>query len=453
MQTLTAKRRIKRNLIVNKNILVILILECIFAIYRDKKKGVVIMEKEFEVLDLNDEIETLDLEQNDEIETLEQTNEIETLDQTNELETLEEFNNIETLDLENQIEFLDEETVTKDKKNLKRKKKKDKGKKKSFIKKAVDFFLMFTSSFFIFFINFALEIAYNVIIFIPFLFGKREFPNVRKDIEHLKKYPEVFMLMAMFTGSFVVIFNFVYPHSPFRVTKVPEQVEITKETEDDDSTKQDTTNSESADNNSNSSSSTSLYKKYQNADINDISITKLKKENSDTVAWLRVDQTNINYPVVQTSDNDYYIDHSFTKAYNKNGWVFGDYRNDWSTLKKNTIIYGHHLLNQAMFGSISKMFTADWQNNSNHLIVTKTESATQTWQIFSVYEIPTEIYYLANEFTTEEAYRGFVSTLQSRTIYNFNVDTSNTSNILTLSTCNDENTGRLVVHAALIQTQ
>lgn len=379
----------------------------------------------------------------------------------NKSELLDFNDEVESLESEKQIEFLDAEPEVTDKKKAKRREKSEKNQKKSLLKRAIDFFLLFTSSFFIFFINFALEISYNVIIFVPFLFGKREFPKVRRDIEHLKKYPEIFMLMAMFTGSFVVIFNFVYPHSPFRITKVPEQVEIIKENEKDDTVEQDTTSGEKTDtsNDKNTgtpnskSNSTSFYKSYQKSDINDISIAKLKKENPDTVAWLRVDQTNINYPVVQTSDNDYYIDHSFTKAYNKNGWIFGDYRNDWSSLKKNTIIYGHHLLNQAMFGSVSKLFTEDWQNNSNHLIVTKTATATQTWQIFSVYEIPTELYYLANEFTTEEAYRGFVSTLQSRTVYNFNVDTSNTSHILTLSTCNDENTGRLVVHAALIQTQ
>ena len=54
---------------------------------------------------------------------------------------------------------------------------------------------------------------------------------------------------------------------------------------------------------------------------------KLKQENSDTVAWLKVENTNIEIPVVQAKDNSYYLTHNFNKKYNVAGWVFADYKN------------------------------------------------------------------------------------------------------------------------------
>ena len=58
-----------------------------------------------------------------------------------------------------------------------------------------------------------------------------------------------------------------------------------------------------------------------------ITKTKLKRINSDTVGWIEVESTNIGYPIVQTTDNNYYLTHSFDKASNDAGWVFMDYRN------------------------------------------------------------------------------------------------------------------------------
>ena len=55
---------------------------------------------------------------------------------------------------------------------------------------------------------------------------------------------------------------------------------------------------------------------------------ELKKKNPDTVGWIKVDNTNINYPYVQTTDNSFYLNHSFDKSYNEAGWVFLDYRNN-----------------------------------------------------------------------------------------------------------------------------
>ena len=83
---------------------------------------------------------------------------------------------------------------------------------------------------------------------------------------------------------------------------------------------------------------TSDYWYYIKFPLIDVDITELKEKNSDTVGWINVNNTNINYPFVQTKDNSYYLNHSFDKKYNEAGWVFLDYRNNNDLNNKNNLI-------------------------------------------------------------------------------------------------------------------
>ena len=92
--------------------------------------------------------------------------------------------------------------------------------------------------------------------------------------------------------------------------------------------------------------------------------------NKDTVGWLKINNTNIDYPVVQTTDNEYYLNNDFEHYKNYNGWIFADYRNNMEDLDENTIIYGHNkYLNETMFGSLNKVLDDEWLNNSDNLII------------------------------------------------------------------------------------
>lgn len=94
------------------------------------------------------------------------------------------------------------------------------------------------------------------------------------------------------------------------------------------------------------------YWDYIKMDMMSVNFNELKKKNPDTVGFIKVNGTNINYPVVQTTDNDYYLNHAFDKSQNDAGWIFADYRNNMVTFDKNTIIYGHGRLNNTMFGTL-----------------------------------------------------------------------------------------------------
>lgn len=184
-----------------------------------------------------------------------------------------------------------------------------------------------------------------------------------------------------------------------------------------------------------------------------VNFTKLKKQNPDTVGWIQVKGTNINYPFVQTTNNDYYLNHSFDKSENIGGWVFLDYRNNTSIESKNTIIYAHGMYDKTMFGSLKNIVTSGWlDNKQNYVIRLSTEYENTMWQVFSVYHIPTTNDYLQINFNTDKEWNNFTNKLIKRSYHNFNTNVNTNDNILTLSTCWNKKE-KVVLHAKLIKKE
>lgn len=214
-----------------------------------------------------------------------------------------------------------------------------------------------------------------------------------------------------------------------------------------------TNNSQGNSNNDGFVVDTNPFRNFAKTNLNDVRISELKKSNTDTVAWISVDGTTINYPIVQTSDNDYYLNHSFDKSYKKSGWTFMDYRNSIDMSDYNTIYYGHNLLNMTAFSSIANVFTDDWVKNSNHSIIVVTDEMQYVYKIFSAYYINPEVYYLQTVFYSDSDYQKFLNTLSSRNIINIDNSVSISDKIITLSTCTEDNKGRKVVHAKLVASR
>ena len=193
------------------------------------------------------------------------------------------------------------------------------------------------------------------------------------------------------------------------------------------------------------------YWYYVSFPLINVNFDELLEKNSDTVAWLNVNNTNINYPVVQASDNDYYLNHSFDNSYNEAGWVFLDYRNSSDFSGRNNIIYAHSRLDKTMFGSLSRVLKSSWYTDkSNHIIRLSTPSENTLWQIFSVYVIEEESYYITTNFNDDDSYIEFLNTIRDRSRYDFDVELSDSDKIITLSTCYSDSE-RTVVHAKLIK--
>lgn len=190
----------------------------------------------------------------------------------------------------------------------------------------------------------------------------------------------------------------------------------------------------------------------ENGDEYTVDFNKLKEQNNETIAWLKVNNTNIEYPVVKGTNNSFYLNHSFDKSSNSAGWIFADYRNKFDNTDKNIVIYGHNMRDGSMFGSMLNILNAKWyENEENTNITLYTENEKSIHKVFSVYKIENEYYYIKTEFKNGNEFEGFIKNLKKRSIKDFNVDVSKEDNILTLSTCANNNKYRAVLHAKKVK--
>lgn len=195
------------------------------------------------------------------------------------------------------------------------------------------------------------------------------------------------------------------------------------------------------------------YWDYINMNLIDVDFAELKAINSSTVGWIQVGGTNINYPFVQTVDNDFYLSHTFNNTYNQAGWVFMDHRNNYINFDKNTIIYAHGRFDNTMFGSLRNIFTSGWLDDTNNYVIKlSTENENTLWQVFSIYRIVTTNDYIQTSFSSDEEFLKFGNMLLKRSSHDFGTSLNASDKILTLSTCyNDDE--KVVLHAKLIKRE
>ncbi|MBS7345349.1 MAG: class B sortase [Caryophanon sp.] len=180
-------------------------------------------------------------------------------------------------------------------------------------------------------------------------------------------------------------------------------------------------------------------------------ITKLHSINKDIVAWLQIEGTKLNNPVLQADDNDYYLTHNYKGVFSRAGSIFMDYRNDVQQLGKHTILYGHVMRDDSMFGGLSK-YADEAYANDNRVIQFETLYGEYELHVFAAYETTTRFYYLETEFEGK-AFGEFIQQIKARSRIDTGVDISVHDQIVTLSTCttSDDDDERFVVHAKLVQ--
>ena len=184
------------------------------------------------------------------------------------------------------------------------------------------------------------------------------------------------------------------------------------------------------------------------------SFNKLKKINSETRGYLVVKKTNIAYPVVQHSDNSYYLKRDFYKKKSSMGWIYMDYRNNSTELDDNTIIYGHNMGNGTMFGTLKTVLDSSWRKNADNMIVNfDLNNQSYKFNIFSIYKVDYTTDYLVTDFETADEKNDFIKMIRNRSTIKSNEVVNENSKILTLSTCTGKNNRRLVVHAVLIEEE
>lgn len=173
--------------------------------------------------------------------------------------------------------------------------------------------------------------------------------------------------------------------------------------------------------------------------------------NSDGLGFLYVPSVDIRLPIAQTTDNDFYLTHTFDKTYNGNGCLFEDYRITDKLQSSHVIIYGHNMNSGAMFGTLSKYETPSfYQTEGNDVFYIYTEDVIRKYKIFTVYITnPVSDTYTFN-FNTLTGLREYAKNVQAESLYNTGVDVSDTTQVVTFSTCTNNSKQRLIVSGTYI---
>lgn len=170
----------------------------------------------------------------------------------------------------------------------------------------------------------------------------------------------------------------------------------------------------------------------------------LLDEIEDYVGWIEVNDTKINYPVVKTIDNEFYLDHDYYKQENVAGAIFMDRRNLANTFDKHTIIYGHRMNNGSMFTDLD-LFLDENYIETNPTILYKDLFKSYEYELLSAFIVSADDYILPYEIN-----QTVIEDFLSRSVYDLDYDFNSNHRFITLSTCNyDVDNGRIIVVGVL----
>ena len=193
----------------------------------------------------------------------------------------------------------------------------------------------------------------------------------------------------------------------------------------------------------------------ENQEERKIDINKLYEENKDIVGWLKIDNTTINYPIMQNiNDPNYYLHRDFYKNYSSYGTPY--MAKQCNLNSDNIVIYGHHMKNNKMFGELEKYKSKDFYNN--HKIITFTTLEKEySYEIFAVFKTTvytknTFRYYENINFENKKMYNDFINICKDKSLYQTGIEIKDKEKLITLSTCEYSNkNSRLVIVARKIK--
>lgn len=173
-----------------------------------------------------------------------------------------------------------------------------------------------------------------------------------------------------------------------------------------------------------------------------LKVQKLKEENFDIVGWIEIEGTSINYPVLQGTDNEFYMTHNYKKEKSKNGSIFLNKDYDWNIESNNLLIYGHNINNGTMFQELLKYESESFYKEHPKIRFT-TENEDSIYDIISAFK--SKVYYKSqkNVFRyyyfinpkSEEEYMNYVENVKKASLYNIEETATYGDRLITLSTC------------------
>lgn len=189
-----------------------------------------------------------------------------------------------------------------------------------------------------------------------------------------------------------------------------------------------------------------------------LKLEELQKENNEIIGWLEIEGTNINYPVLQGTDNEFYMKNNYKKEKSKDGSIFLDKSYNWDIPSSNLLLYGHNNKNGIMFQDLLKYKNEDFYKEHTKIKFT-TNKEDNVYEIISVFysrvyyksEKNVFRYYYFVNANNEQEYNDFVNNAKKSSIYDTGINANYGDQLLTLSTCEySQEDGRFVVVAKKI---
>ena len=172
-------------------------------------------------------------------------------------------------------------------------------------------------------------------------------------------------------------------------------------------------------------------------------LKELQKENSDIIAWIEIENSKINYPVLQGKDNSFYMTHDYKKEYSKDGSLFLDKDYDWDIPSSNLLIYGHNNRGSTeMFVDLMNYKEEDYYKNHKTIRFTTAEEDAE-YEIIAVflsrvyYKSEKDVfrYYFFVNAENEQEFNEYVENSKKASLYNIDATAEYGDQLLTLSTC------------------
>ena len=179
----------------------------------------------------------------------------------------------------------------------------------------------------------------------------------------------------------------------------------------------------------------------------------LFEKNINYRGWIKIDNTNINYPILQGQDNEEYLYKDINNEYIVSGSIFMNYLNNGFD-DQNTVLFGHNMKNGTMFANLKKYKEEDFFYNNNYIEIELSNGQYLKYKVFSVYITDINDNYTKTSFEDKDEYKEFLERIKNKSIYKSDISVNENDKIITLSTCSYEfDDARLVVTGKLIDKE